>query len=754
MKTSITVLSLLLLLAFVPSASAQKVNIKKGDYFYELFQFDKAIGFYKKQLAKKPDDYATIRKVADCYRHKHDYPEAESWYAQAIKNPAADSLTYLYYADALKNNGKYEEAKAAYKNYAAKAPNDQKATSLEASVDDIASLKKDSLTHIVNLVPVINSPNSDFSPAFYQDSLLVFPSARNSKKKKDVWLEQPFFDLYLAEKSDLGFKEPTKLVGKINKRYHQGPVAFAGDSVMYFTRNFYKRILMKKGDDETMKQIIVKATKDDKGRWCKLDYLKGLNSRDYAVEHPTLSPDGKRMYFASDMPGGIGGFDLYVVDMGADGKWGKPQNLGPGINTTGNEGFPFLKGTDTLFFASNAYNGLGGLDIYMATLAGSKWGGVTNMGYPINTSYDDFGLIMDKKGTSGYFSSNRVGGPGSDDIYSFDAGIELNVVVYDQETGKNIGQASINLIYGHDSSGTKLTDDEGKYKFYVAKGKTYQLPTSKKGYLPNSLLVNMDTITPTTVVRIPLTPEKLLLDGIVYRVKVDPETKIESRVGTMQGAVVKLQNLTTGKMDSVLSDDKGAFKFVLQPECEYKLTGEKDLFFLKSEVTLNTLGKTNETLHAELELYKFEGIIRLANIYYDFDKYDIRPDAAKELDRLYAYLVKYPDMEIELSSHTDCRGNTAYNATLSTRRAQSAVNYLLNKGKADHFDLKKNLVAKGYGETRPIYPGLCKTDQGEQDDKLTPDEIAKHQMNRRTEFAVTKQPKAIKVEGSIAKPTE
>lgn len=749
MKYRYILLLLLTSLVFVPKTHAQEVRMKKADRFYDLFKFDKAIEQYKRVLAKKPGDYKALKRLGDSYRLRGNTLEAENYYAQAVKDAQADSQTVFYYAQSLRDNGKYELAKEEYNRYAKMAPGDPRGKSLASTVDKIAELRKDSSKYNVQLVPNINSALSDFSPAFYKDSSLVFPTAR-SKKKKDNWLAQPFLDLYLAEKTDTGFSTPTSLSGKVNKRYHQGPATFSGDSVMYFTRNNYKTRKMKTGEDDIMKMIIMKSTLKKGDEWEELDNLK-FNSTEYSVQHPTLTADGKKMYFSSDMPGGLGGFDLYVIELQADGTWGKPVNLGDGINTKGDEGFPFIAADGTLYFASDSYVGFGGLDIYYAKETNGKWGGVTNMGYPINTSFDDFGLIVKKDNKGGYFSSNRPGGPGSDDIYSFQLrGPELRGIVYDRITGDPIPGADVKLVLGPDTLVAKTTGEKGEFTFAVDPNKTYQIPAGKEGYLPNKLNVNtagLDENTPP--VKIPLDKMGLMLVGNTYEVKVNEGTKMESRIGPLPSVIVRLQDLTTNTVDSVLSDGSGGFAFRLTPEHQYKLDGDKELYFLKSEVNFDTKGKTGGTVTADLELYKFEGTIRLVNIYYDFDKYNIRPDAAKELDRLYGYLVKYPDMVIQMRSHTDCRAGKTYNMILSANRAQSAANYLIKKGMKEKIDMLKNITASGFGESMPIYPNLCSTEQGVRDSQLSQDIIDKHQMNRRTEFYVIKQPKAIHVESSV-----
>ncbi|MDX2001446.1 MAG: OmpA family protein [Chitinophagales bacterium] len=740
---------LLAILACSTPVMAQEVKMKKADRYFELFKFDQAIEQYKRVLDKAPSNYKALKRLGDSYRLKGVPTEAEFWYSEAAKHAEADSEAVFFYAQALRDNGKYDLAKEQYLKYAQMAPSDTRAKQLAASMDKIAELKVDSSRYSVYLVPGINSNLSDFSPAFYQDSSLVFASARG-KGKKDLWSGAPFLDLYVATKSDTGFASPTPLPGKLNAQFHEGPVTFTPSyTEMYFTRNNYKKRKTKTSDDDIMKMIVMHSTLND-GEWSDLENLD-FNSTEYSVQHPTLSADGKTLYFSSDMPGGYGRFDLWMTTQSGEGKWGAPVNLGPGINTSGDEGFPYIAHDGTMYFASDAYIGLGGLDIYSATNNGG-WGNVKNMGYPINTSYDDFGLIMNKRNDGGYFSSNRPGGPGGDDIYSFDKGILLAGLVYDRLTGDSLPGSTVHLVLQGDTLQTVITDDYGKFNFRVAENKTYDLPAGKTGYLPNKLTVSTEGLGPNSPpVRIPLDRGALMLVGTTYEVRVDEGTKMENRIGTMPKVIVKLYNVTDNTVDSVLSDANGGFVFSLSPEKEYRLTGDKENYFLKSEKTFDTRGKVSGTVEADLELYLLEGTIRLVNIYYDFDKYNIRPDAAKELDRVYDILVRYPDMVIQMRSHTDCRAPKTYNMWLSANRAQSAANYLINKGMKGKKDMLKNITAAGFGESVPVIPNLCKTEQGVPDSKISKQEADQHQMNRRTEFYVIKQPKAIHVEGSVTK---
>lgn len=640
--------------------------MKKADRYYELFKFEKAIKQYEKVLDKFPGNEVANERLAKCYRLLGKTEEAEAWYAKVVQKDDADPIQIYYYAQALRSNGKYEEAKVQYDAFAAKAPDDPRGSNLSNAMDMLADLKADSLHYRVWNVDSLNTDLSEFSPAYYKDSSLAFVSNRTAVgKKKDVWAGgQALLNLYLAEFGESDKITISDLQGKVNTRYHEGPLVFSKDlSKVYFTRNVVVNGFKKEGEDDIIRLNVFSANNKD-GEWKNAKPLP-FNSKDFSCAHPALSADGKTLYFSSDMEGGYGGYDLWKVTTDSAGGWSEPINLGDVVNSPGNEEFPFMHEDGTLYFAADAYLGFGGMDIYQTKETDGVWSAPLNMGYPINTHYDDLGLIMNKEKNGGYLSSNRSGGHGDDDIYQF--------------------------------------DDK---------------------------------------VRIPLI-------GTTFEVAVNDDTLVEDRLGTLDSVFVYLYNITDNTIDTTLSDSVGKFMFQLKPEKNYRLVGDRDFYFLKSEKTLNTIGATGDTLKAELELYKIKGVIRLVNIYYDFDKYNIRPDAAKELDRVYELLDKYPDLEIELRSHTDCRGTKTYNDRLSSRRAKSAVQYLVKKGKENDLELLPRVVAASFGENMPVYADLCETEQGLRDDEISQELADKHQVNRRTEFVVTKQPEAIKVKSSI-----
>ncbi|MEO8088409.1 MAG: OmpA family protein, partial [Bacteroidota bacterium] len=474
---------------------------------------------------------------------------------------------------------------------------------------------------------------TNFCPTAYKDGI-VFVSDRSTEsapRKMYAWTGKPFLDLYFSKQDKTGsWSIPEALKGDVNGVYHDGPAAFGNDSTMYFTRNNYVKRKTKKDDDDVVKLKIYQSNWTGTG-WSSLTEMP-FNSDDYSTGHPALTKDGNTMYFVSDMPGGLGGTDLWMVSK-ANGKWGSPMNMGPQINTAYNEMFPSVYKDSLLYFSSQGHLNMGGLDVFYASKNGTGWNDPVNMGYPLNSSQDDFGMLMNDSANGGMISSNRANSL-QDNIYSF-----------------------------------KIND------------------------------------------------LRFTLRGIAV---------MKNTQAPLEDVVVELLNKTTGKRESMTTGPDGTFMFKLDHNSDFVVVGSKDNFFTNTE-TLTTIGKTvsedmEVTLKLEMEQIIINKPIVLENIYYDLDKSDIRPDAAAGLDKLVSIMKDNPGITIELSSHTDSRADDKYNMSLSQRRAESAVAYIIAQGVVN-----QRISAKGYGETKLI--NRCKNDV-----KCTEEE---HQQNRRTEFKVT-----------------
>lgn len=454
-----------------------------------------------------------------------------------------------------------------------------------------------------------------------------------------------------------------------------------------------------------------------------------FNSNDYSVAHPAFSADDNILYFASDMKGGYGGTDLYR-SVKTGGQWGTPENLGGEINTPGDEKFPYIAKDGTLYFSSNGHYGLGGLDIYRVLVdkKTNKLGKVENLGAPFNSSKDDFGLIVAKDNQSGYFTSNRPGGLGSDDIYSWiNQSVKLNVKVIDKITREIIVGADCKLICSADFKGNKKTDVSGQTEYTVLPDSRCTLKVGKAGYKAKIFSVNFKKESKELVVEM----EKMNLE-----IKLEILVLNKATNQPIEGAQITVDSKNTTDKVNAQTDPEGKLLVAgIKPNNEYYVTVEKETgnpnakyLTVKRDVsTMNVKAPAFLKEVVYLDLVEKNVAIKIDNIYYDLAKWDIRPSAAKELDKLVAILEDNPTIEIELSSHTDCRSSMAYNMKLSSQRAESAVRYITKQG----IDPKR-MIATGYGESKLINGCKC---EGSVVSKCSE---AEHQENRRTEFKILK----------------
>ena len=470
--------------------------VAKADNAFENEAYVEAIDLYKKAYSKEknPKEKARlIYKIGESYEAILDYPQAEVWFAKAIKAKYDDPMVYYKLALALQNQGMYKDALRRYKQYFAKVGEDP-----EANLDYEACIAAqgwvDNPTgYIVDPEVQINSPNFDFSPTYasadYQT--LVFTSSRDASEgaRIDSRSGENFQDLYISTRDSKGkWSEPVGISPVINSKFNEGAACFTSDfKTIYFTRCI--EIKNKKiGCD------IFFSHKDKNGKdWTepvKMD-LKPEGGDSITVGHPTISEDGKLMIFASDMPGGMGGRDLWMIKRAnAEGVWSKPINLGREINTADDEMFPYLHVNGDLYFASNGRRGMGGLDIYKAVPVDiNQWGQVVNMKYPLNSGFNDYGIIFEKDRERGYLTSNRPGSKGMSDIWSFRLPPLVFILqgnVYDKETQAPIPNAFVRVAGTDGSSFQTMTDENGGFYFaesgegrYINPDVTYSIVVSK-----------------------------------------------------------------------------------------------------------------------------------------------------------------------------------------------------------------------------------------------------------------------------------
>ncbi|MVN92684.1 OmpA family protein [Mucilaginibacter aquatilis] len=646
--------SIFIVLAVAYAASAQYVH-KLADEQYALYNYSKAAELYLQAYKKKPTLY-TAERLANSYRMMRDYKEAEKWYATVVTLEGSKPQNIFTYAEVLKNNLKYIEAKEQYTRYYTLTPNaDLKQLNYwMSSCDSAIKWMKKPVDVDIRNITTLNSQESDWGAVKY-NSNIVFTSDRTDKKdqaelrkKRPLiwfdsnvsldkrvygWTGNKYLNLYeqpTANASTDAVKPFTFIAGT---DYHIGAASYTADGTeMYFTLTRLPKEKVKETAKIATINLGVYSSKLVNGKWSKPEPFTYNKEEEYSVGDPFIMPDGKTLYFVSNMPGGVGGTDIYYCTKDA-GVWSQPINVN-GINTPANERTPSIDVQGNMYFSTDGDKGMGGLDVFKAIRTAGGFGSKLNLGYPINSAQDDFAYVV-YDNASGYLSSNRTGGVGSDDVYSF----------------------------------------------------AYNIPVA---YRLEGVAYDKNTRRPLADTYITLTPAK--------------------------GSPIKVR---TGS--------NGAYAFTVYANAGYQLKGEKNGYLTDSQKPFSTTGiSPNEVLKRNLYLDKIElqKPIRLENIYYDLDKWDIRPDAEVELNKLIKIMKDNPTIVIQLSSHTDSRADDDYNMNLSRKRANAAVEYIITVGDID----EDRVIARGYGETRL----LNKCSNGVKCSE------AEHQLNRRTEFAILK----------------
>lgn len=627
-------------------------SVRSGAVSYEIGEYSNAIDKYRKayrspKLGEEKTEMAF--RIAECYYKLSEFAKATVWYKNAIKRNYSEPLCMLHYADCLRATQKYDDAITWYETYLAVKPDDQGAKNgLEASKVVGGWLEKPN-RYIVGAVKELNSKNSDYCPVFVggRDNEIIFTSNREQVKGKRT------SNITGARYSDLFTSK-----FEVQKQKWETPTPLEENDLINTTNDEGAATLSSRGDQIIFTRCRFDKTKDmgaelysanqSRGEWSEPTVMSLVG--DSLIEaQPSLSDDGTELYFVSDRMGGYGGKDIWMCKDKGGGNFDKPVNLGPEINTPGDEMFPSIRDNGELYFSSNYLPGLGGLDIFKAVKDDKgKWK-VENMKAPINSPGDDFGMVFIKGDVEkGLFSSNRKGSR-SDDIYSFYL----------------------------------------PPKIFNATGEISNKQTNQR------------------------------IDGALIRI-----------IGT-DGTNLKMRA------------DGGRFQIKLKPETEYVLAAFKD-GFLNDKVKASTVGlDDSKDFRFDLKLTPTDEPVKVNNINYAFGSYDITEESKLALDSVVQLLNLNPTITIELMAHTDHVGSAEFNSTLSQKRAQSVVDYLISKGVNP-----KRLVAKGYGETWPKkvtreiakqYDFLKRNDELTEEFimKLTPEqqEIAKG-LNRRTEFRV------------------
>lgn len=731
------ILSLLSLLITV-SLFAQTGTIKKANKYYNNYSYPKVVE--KLEDAKKMTALAQ-RELAESYKIRGNYEKADSVYAQLINNADRTPDDIYAYAQILKMNGKYDEAKNQMDAYATAKSEDTRVKLFNQNKNYAIELLKDKGQFDIKNLD-INSAQQDFGATYYKDEVVYASSKQDIGFASRSWNgnELPFLDLYSGKTDDKAEILTPKKLSKVNKKYHEGPASYTkdGSRVMY-TQDNYKS----KASDGTRKLEMVESTFKD-GKWGdKVPFP--LNNKEYSVGHPSYTADGNTLYFSSDMPGGKGGVDIYRITRNADGTWGTAENLGDKINTEGNEMFPFIHESGLFLFASDGRPGIGGLDIFATEMKlrnGSSVpqpGKVINAGVQANSSKDDFAMILDSSKTKGYFASNREGGKGDDDIYSFKL---LKPFVFGKTikgVAKNpkdslLAETKVRL---YNPEGVVIdsttTTETGEYLFNVENTGDYKLVGTKEKYFDGKNVASVTEDKEETVADLVLAKDPGLS---LYALVTDAKTK-----APLEGVNVKIVDAKVKPIAEFTTPVTGDYT---RPLSEYKIGDTLDYFILLEKN--GYLTKTVEFQHVvkktgvinvheaiDLTMGRLEvggdlaKMIDIKPIYFDLGKYNIRKDAAVELDKIVKVMNEYPEMVIELGSHTDCRATMKYNEKLSDNRAKASAAYIKKS-----ITKPERIYGKGYGEAKLKNGCAC---EGTVKSTCTEEE---HQANRRTEFIIIK----------------
>lgn len=605
----------------------------------------------------------------------------------------------------------------------------------------------------------VNSDKLEYSPVFYKDGI-VFVTTRdvnllydNVKDKRAGGIN--LMSMFWSQRDEEGFlKAPELFSSQLLEKVHEGPMTFDRTaSTIFFTRNELEEY----APDKLLKMQIYQASKDSAELWGDVKKLP-FNNTSYNFMHPTISAEGDVLYLSSDVPGGQGGMDLYMVKKVGE-TWGQMVNLGPTVNTPGNEVFPYIGADGALYFSSDGHGGRGSLDLFVTVQSGgsAKWSTPENLGTPFNSEFDDFGLIVDSENKNGYFSSERSGGFGADDIYSFYidgptgqfASTNRNLdglVIKDADgnpmEGVNISAINFNEIglAGEDQSLVKLLPGDGKDNFILdvnsgdmgqtgttaADGKakvplrkgSSVIKIEKEGYLPEYVVVTPETDISKLDIKLRKASNCVPLDGNLLT--------LGSQV-PVSGAEIHIVDVDSKEAIVVYSDREGKFDYCLPCNRTFSVYAVRN-----GATSAPGIVSTKDTpcaLNARIPLTLYLGgsalyagmTIQLPNIYFNFDDASLRPDAYPELNEVVAMMKSYPGMKLELASHTDSRGGAAYNQDLSKRRSASALKYLKSKGVEG-----SRLVPRGYGESQlrnRCASGVACSER-------------EHQYNRRTEVKI------------------
>lgn len=705
-------------------------HVNEGDKFFEQMAYSRAIPEYTIAAELGAVSEHVTRRLGMSYMNIGKTLEAEQWFASVVKFMSREPLDMYNYAEALKSNGRYEEAEEWMDRYLLVSSND--ANVRRSNINGFAKkLTQDTDRFTVRSVG-INTPYSDFGTCWLGTDKVLFSSSRNLTtivERRAAWNDQPFLDLFTADRgSDMDLTNANTVEGDVNTKLHEGPAtASKSGDVIWFTRNSFFKGRKQKSQNGISRLGIYKAYPKNNG-WGNVEQFL-FNNPEISVGHPALSTDGRTLYFVSDMPGGYGGSDIYVCrDQG--GQWGEPENLGNAINTAQDEVFPYVSAKGTLYFASNGHPGLGGLDIYAAQrMENGMYKSAVNVGAPINGPKDDFAFIIDADDEHGYFSSNRSGGMGDDDIYRFDMLAPLDERylctghVIDDEFETPVIAAEVQLYdMNKKLIGTAFTDANGEYTFPVEKNKAYRVVAKMAGRYDGQGHFSTENIEQE---QITTRDVHLVADAGVW---MRGAVSYKDRLGFIEGMNISVVNTSSFSSETTRSGSGGDFSMRLQTNEEFEVLFEKAGFFGQS-VPVSTVGMKqgvidlNQARDLRFEPIVLDSAIALKFVRWNSSSATLDPLAKTELDALAERMLVNPQLVIEICVYTDARGDVTKHQPMTQKQAEAATAYLVSKAVP-----KDRLVARGFGSSRILNRCVAGTECSDEE----------HAVNRRTEYKVVK----------------
>ncbi|AWA29605.1 flagellar motor protein MotB [Flavobacterium magnum] len=669
----------LLLLCF--GARAQEFDAQRAKRLFERTFYSDALPLYE-ELVKDNRSLEVLRNLSDCYYYTNDIGNALQYYRLLLSTfPNVDDEYRFRYNQCLRATGNTELANGLLR----KSLNGAALDAFEKSVHEL-----DNISGIGNRFEIhnlaVNTKDADFGAIMAGDSIVFAATANDPVSKRYKWNDERYLDLFSIASAEATTARP--FPAAVNTMMHEaGAVITKDGNTMYFTRNNYKNGKRAKNAQKVSVMQLFRAERVA-GQWANITALP-FNSEDYSVEHPALADDGRTLYFASDMPGTLGSFDIFSVSINGN-DYGALVNLGDRINTPRKEQFPFVSKDDKLYFSSNGHFGYGLMDVFVSEIHDGSFSRPLNVGLPVNSGYDDFAFNIDPVTKEGFFASDRPGGKGGDDMYSLLETKPLIVrdcmqwiagIISDVDTALPLENAIVVL---QDENRKEIlrttTQPDGKFSFEALCGSGYVVLASKTMYSSDSRKLSLDK-----------TRDKV--NDASMALKSDAAVKKEQQV-----AADKEKAELAEKQEQQREQDKQLAETRKKEKEEAIISKEKDVV------------RDNGRL-----------LIRTEPIYFDYDLWYIRKESKPILNRVIELMKKYPDMVVEIGSHTDVRGNNAYNLELSSKRAESTRDYFLKMGVP-----AGRISAKGYGETVPIIPCIP-------DHSCTEEQ---HELNRRSEFVI------------------